>query len=295
MTLTQARPTSIRIFLADGTPEGLRVVEKSNWTGRAVVANRSQLERALTRNEMTQPGVYVLTGLTEDGAAKLYVGEADSLGDRIKQHVSGKEFWTRVVAFTSTNEGLNKANVRYLEAGLLALAKTANQWALDNGTFPAPPPLSEADRADAEWFLAEMLVIFPLLGIDAFEAASGQAAASSSEQVEPTLTLYLNERGAEGAGREVADGFVVLKDSLARAEETVSIHDYMREQRQLLQERGVLAPLDGKLVFTQDFRFSSPSTAAGVLVGGASNGRIAWKNAHGKTLKAIQDERLASL
>ncbi|MGO1913163.1 MAG: GIY-YIG nuclease family protein, partial [Halomonadaceae bacterium] len=269
MTPTQARPTSIRIFLADGTPEGLRVVEKSNWTGRAVVANRSQLERALTRSEMAQPGVYVLTGQTEDGAAKLYVGEADALGDRIKQHVSGKEFWARVVAFTSTNEGLNKANVRYLEAGLLALAKTANQWALDNGSFPAPPPLSEADRADAEWFLAEMLVIFPLLGIDAFEAASSQAAGSSSEQEEPPLTLYLNERGAEGTGREVADGFVVLKGSLARAEETVSIHDYMREQRQLLQERGVLAPLDGKLVFSQDFRFSSPSAAAGVLVGGS--------------------------
>ncbi|MEA2118980.1 GIY-YIG nuclease family protein [Halovibrio sp. HP20-50] len=295
MTPTQARPTSIRIFLADGTPEGLRLVEKSNWTGRAVVANRSQLERALMRGEMAQPGVYVLTGQTEDGVSKLYVGEADALGDRIKQHVSGKEFWTRVVAFTSTNEGLNKANVRYLEAGLLALAKTANQWALDNGTFPAPPPLSEADRADAEWFLAEMLVIFPLLGIDAFEAASSQAAASSSEQVEPPVTLYLNERGAEGTGREVADGFVVLKGSQARAEEMVSIHDYMREQRQLLQERGVLAPLDGKLVFTQDFRFSSPSTAAGVLVGGASNGRIAWKDASGKTLRAIQDERLASI
>ncbi len=295
MTSPQARPTSIRIFLADGTPEGLRIVEKSNWTGRAVVANRSQLERALARSEMAQPGVYVLTGQTEDGAAKLYVGEADSLGDRIKQHVSGKEFWTRVVAFTSTNEGLNKANVRYLEAGLLALAQTANQWALDNGTFPAPPPLSEADRADAEWFLAEMLVIFPLLGIDAFEAASSQAVVSSSEADEPPLTLYLNERGAEGSGREVADGFVVLKGSLARAEETHSIHDYMREQRQLLQERGVLAPLDGKLVFTQDFRFSSPSTAAGVLVGGASNGRIAWKDASGKTLKAIQDARLAGI
>lgn len=295
MTPTQPRPTSIRIFLADGTPEGLRVVEKSNWTGRAVVANRSQLERALARSEMAQPGVYVLTGLTDDGAAKLYVGEADALGERIKQHVSGKEFWTRAVAFTSTNEGLNKANVRYLESRLLALAKTANQWALDNGTFPAPPPLSEADRADAEWFLAEMLVIFPLLGIDAFEAASSQAAMASSEQVEPPLTLYLNERGAEGTGKEVADGFVVLKDSLARAEETVSIHDYMREQRQLLQERGVLSPLGGKLVFTQDFRFSSPSTAAGVLVGGSANGRLAWKDASGKTLKAIQDQRLASI
>lgn len=69
----------------------------------------------------------------------------------------------------------------------------------------------------------------------------------------------------------------------------------MREQRQLSKERGVLSLLDGKLVFTQDFRFSSPSTAAGVLVGGSANGRLAWKDASGKTLEAIQDERLASI
>ncbi|ART63197.1 GIY-YIG nuclease family protein [Kushneria marisflavi] len=295
MTVPQARPTSIRIFLADGTPEGLRIVEKSNWTGRAVVANRSQFERALTRSEMAQPGVYVLTGLTEEGAAKLYVGEADALGERIKQHVAGKEFWTRAIAFTSTNEGLNKANVRYLEARLLALAKAANQWAVENTAYPAPPPLNEADIADAEWFLAEMLVIFPLLGIDAFESASSQADATSVESVEPPLTLHLNERGAKGTGKEITGGFVVLKGSLARAEETASIHEYMREQRQMLKARGVLALHEGQLVFTQDFRFSSPSTAAGVLVGGASNGRTAWKDASGKTLKALQDARLATL
>ncbi|WP_447555425.1 GIY-YIG nuclease family protein [Vreelandella sp. EE22] len=295
MTSPQGRPTSIRIFLADGTPEGLRIVEKSNWTGRAVVANRSQLEGALKRSEMTQPGVYVLTGQTDDGAAKLYIGEADALGERIKQHVTGKEFWTRAIAFTSTNEGLNKASVRYLEARLLGLAKTANQWAVDNTAYPSPPPLNEADSADAEWFLAEMLVIFPLLGIDAFESASSQTDVSSAEPVGPPLTLHLNERGANGSGREVTGGFVVLKGSLARAEETVSIHEYMREQRQLLKDRGVLSPQKDKLVFTQDFRFSSPSTAAGVLVGGASNGRIAWKDASGKTLKVIQEARLEKL
>lgn len=43
MTPNQARTTSIRIFLADGTPEGLRAAEKSNWTGRAVVANKADL------------------------------------------------------------------------------------------------------------------------------------------------------------------------------------------------------------------------------------------------------------
>jgi len=44
-------------------------------------------------------------------------------------------------------------------------------------------------------------------------------------------------------------------------------------------------------VFTQDYRFASPSTAAGVLAGAARNGRTSWSDESGRTLKALQDER----
>jgi hypothetical protein len=269
----------------------LRIVEKSNWTGRAVVASRSQLDRALARVELSQPGIYILTGEGEDGSPLLYVGEADILRDRLRQHAAGKEFWTRLVAFTSTNEGLNKAHVRYLEARLVSLARAANQWELENGTRPASPPLSEADRADAEWFLAEMLVIFPLLGIDAFEAAASQARARGPGKGGDIPELHLRERGAEARGREVADGFVVLEGSRARGTEVDSIHEYLRDLRRQLRERGVLAADGEHLVFRQDLRFNSPSTAAGVLVGASANGRLSWKDARGRTLKAIQEER----
>ena len=61
------RPTSIRIFLADGKPDGLRIVEKSNWTGRAIVASRVEVGRALSRPEMRQPGLYVRVGSAING------------------------------------------------------------------------------------------------------------------------------------------------------------------------------------------------------------------------------------
>ena len=291
MTSPTPRPTSIRIFLADGVPEGLRIVEKSNWTGRAVVSGRAQASRALSRAELGQPGVYVLTGPAEEGASHLYVGEANVLRDRLREHVAGKDFWTRFVAFTSTNEGLNKAHVRYLESRLLNLANAANQWSVENATSPIPPPLSEPDRADAEWFLQEMLVIFPLLGIDAFEIAAGQAREGAAGAEVSDEILYLDERGARATGREVGDGFVVFEGSRARSREVASIHDYMRDLRAQLCERQVLRPDSDALVFTQDYRFNSPSTAAGVLVGGAANGRIAWKDENGRMLKALQDER----
>lgn len=289
MMRSTPRPTSIRIFLADGRPDGLRIVEKSNWTGRAVVASRAQATRAFERTELAQPGVYVLAGTSDEGAPRLYVGEADVLRERLRDHAARKDFWTRFVAFTSTNEGLNKAHVRYLESRLIALARAAKQWELDNGTDPSEPPLSEADRADAQWFLAEMRLIFPLLGIDAFEDAGGQVRAGDTGA--DGALLHLRERGAQGSGREVGDGFVVLKGSRARRDEVPSIHEYLTDQRRQLRERGVLAETSEGLVFTQDFRFSSASAAAGVLVGGSANGRIAWKDERGRTLKWLQSER----
>lgn len=285
MSTIKARPTSIRIFLADGIPDGIRVIEKSNWTGIAIVAGRSQLADALARDEMSRPGVYVLTGTGDDGASRLYIGEADVLRDRLKQHRS-KDFWTTVVAFTSTNEGLNKAHVRYLESRLVGMAKAANQWGLENNVMPAEPSLSEADRADAEWFLEEMLLIYPVLGIDAFESASEEPSVAAVSDL-----LLLNERGAEGKGRETPDGFVVLQGSRARADVTSSFPAYLQELQGQLISRGVLERNDSHLVFTQDYRFTSPSTAAGIMVGASANGRVAWKDANGRTLKSLQDAR----
>ena len=282
-----ARPTSIRIFLVDGVPEGIRIIDKSNWTGRAVVTSRTQLPEALAREEFDRPGVYVLLGPGDGGASRIYIGEADVLRTRLKDHATKKDFWTRVVAFSSSDGYLNKAHIRYLEARLVRLAREANQWEVENDISPSDPPLSAADRADADWFLAEMLVIYPILGIDAFEIASDDAAAASEED-----EFRLRARGADGRGREVKDGFVVLKESRARASETESIHQYLSDQRTQLLQRKVMVPNGKHLVFTQDFRFSSPSTAAGVLVGGAANGRKEWKHAvDGRSLREVQDEQ----
>ena len=283
----QPLPTTIRIFLADGTPDGFRIVERPNWTGRAVSASRSQLKRALQRGEFNQPGVYVLTGWTEEGERSVYIGESESLRVRIKLHAGDKDFWTRVVAFVSANDSLNKAYLRYLEARLIRLAMNAKQWDIANQTRPSLPPLSEMDRADAEWFLAQMRVIFPLLGVDAFEEAS-----VPPDRELPKVSLVTKR--AHAKGREVDDGFVVMQGSCASGKETPSIPDSLREKREKLLQNGVLVPEGEELVFTQDYRFSSPSAAAGVVCGAAVNGLTAWKRDE-QTLKELQQERMESV
>ena len=86
--MTTTRPFALRLFVPSGLPEGMRIVEKTNWSGIGYVIPRSQLKEFTQRPEAGRPGVYVLTGPDpEDGGADLaYIGEADPLGRRLEQH-----------------------------------------------------------------------------------------------------------------------------------------------------------------------------------------------------------------
>jgi hypothetical protein len=278
--------TSIRIFLVDGTPDGLRLVEKSNWTGQAIVCSRAQYPAIRNRPEFLNPGIYCLLGPSEDEASKpgIYIGESDVLRDRLDQHTKTKDFWTRFVAFTSKDLTLNKAHIRYLESRLVVLAGQAKTWHVENRNAPQTPGLAAADVADAEGFLREMLVIYPVLGVDAFEIAQAKPGGAA--------LLHLSGKHAEGRGRDEPEGFIVFEGATARADEVDSIHATYTTLRAELLDSGVLRPEGGALRLTQDYRFNSPSAAAAALLGRSANGRLEWKDASGRTLKEIQEAAL---
>ena len=114
---------AISILIPEGDPNGLRLVEKSNWNGRGIVTPRSLLADAKKRKEVNQTGVYVLYGPPEvSGLPRVYIGEGDPVASRLDQHMQKKDFWTHAAVFTSTAGNLNKAHVQYLEARLVQLA-----------------------------------------------------------------------------------------------------------------------------------------------------------------------------
>lgn len=146
---------SIRIFLADGAADGVWVVEKSNWTGKALMAPRTRYKDLRARPDLDGPGVYLLSGPSDSAVpeVRIYIGETDDLPGRLDSHSKTKDFWNRVIVFTSKDANLNKAHIRYLEARLIAIARAANRAEIENSTFGVLPPLSEPDTAEAEAFL----------------------------------------------------------------------------------------------------------------------------------------------
>lgn len=282
------RGTSIRLFLAEGTPDGLWVVEKSNWTGIGLVAPRSGYKTLRDRPEFAGPGIYVLIGPAEGSAhtTRIYIGESDQLRPRLDSHFKNKDFWTRAIVFTSKDTNLNKAHVRYLESRLITLAHTAKRAEVENSAVSSLPTLSEADRADMEAFLDDMLLLYPVVGVSAFEAPG-----AAPQHQRPQLLLAGKDTKANG--RETADGFVVLAGSLGRAESVPSIHDYGRDLRASLVAEGIFIAEGKHFRLTQDYVFSSPSTAAMVMLGRTANGRVEWKSADGRSLKDLQESEIS--
>lgn len=199
--MTSGEPFTIRIFVADGDPEGIRLVDRMNWTGVGVVFPRERWLAARQRSEFARTGVYVLVGYQEgdEDLPTLYVGESDVVRDRIESHFQKKDFWTQGYAFVTSNSGLNKAHVRWLEQALIQQAVKAGRSHLDNGTMPAEPPLSEAERADSRAFLREILQALPIMGLRAFEEPKPVATPQASSAPKP-----------EGSAKSDSDVVVVV-------------------------------------------------------------------------------------
>jgi Patatin phospholipase len=116
-------PFTIRIFVPGGEPEGLRIIDRMNWTGLGVVFPREEWAKIKSRSEFGKPGVYVLIGyVTEDDLATLYIGQGDVLRNRLDSHFVNKDFWSKAVVFVSSaaSGGLNRAHATWLEHALIS-------------------------------------------------------------------------------------------------------------------------------------------------------------------------------
>jgi len=277
---------TIKLFLPQGDAKGLRTAEISNWTGKALAAPRTELDHLLAREECDKAGVYVLTGSDPStNAPHAYIGEAEIIRDRLKQH-KGKEFWVSAIVFVSKDENLTKAHVRYLESRLLTEAMQVGRFTLEQNQAGGSK-LPESDREDMEVFLFRIRQLLPVLGSDLLTPI---AKAPAKNQAAGQLICRI--KGAEARGQRTPDGFVVFSGSTAVLNDRPSAqqrHPFVVTLRKKLVADGVLVEKNGFFVFSKDAEFSSPSAAAAVVHGGGANGLTEWKTKDGTTLKDIDE------
>ncbi|NYT66866.1 GIY-YIG nuclease family protein [Alcaligenaceae bacterium] len=299
--MTQGR--SLRLFLVDGTPNGLLTAEIMNWTGHVLSGPRTKLSELVQRPECGRTGVYFLVGTDPENSLRplVYIGESDDVATRLKQHnraegSGGKDFWEKVCLVTSKDQNLTKSHIKYLESLLIKSAQGVARCKLVNGTAHDYVNLPESDRADMAFFLEQIRTILPVLGLDFLRPSSstaqdGQGQPHTTQDISPRFTLSVPKYRIVATAQEVDGEFVVLIGSKARGTWEGVAGGYQSLFTQLCDD-GILVDEGGGLRrFTSDYAFSSPSAAAAVVAGRSANGRISWvTEAGGVTYGAWQEQ-----
>jgi len=286
------------LFLVTGDPRGLKKVEIKNRSTQAFAVYKNDIKALLDRKEVRKPGIYFLIGKNE-GINKFifYIGETEDIRTRLKDHME-KEFWSQCIVFTSKDEFLNKAHVKWLESNFYKELYEAKQVILENKNTPGGAHVSEDEEAVLEEFKEDIILVLGTLGfvdINKQEEITPQLNELSSIR---NIIYKLRRKDVKAKMISKASGYLVLKGS-ELVQETPKYRDdpglkssYTLRDR--LLEENKIQDRNGKLVMTEDYLFNSPTAGAQFLIGKSVSGRIEWiTEEEGISLSEIEKKLLS--
>ncbi|MFT0139548.1 GIY-YIG nuclease family protein [Alcanivoracaceae bacterium MT1] len=279
----------LTIYMLDGSATGPKTIEIGNWSGKAVFSPRASLKGLLPRSEFDSPGVYLLRSQSDsyEFDESVYIGEAEELRARLKQHIAERDFES-MVCFLSKDEMLTKAHIKYLESRLISLSRDANSSFVENSNNSKGARISEADVSDMEYFLEQIRLILPTVGMNTLVVAAPHSAIQALPN-SIAATYKVKSKTINATMVESEAGFIVKAGSQANPTVSKSISEGWLKIRKKLIEAGLLIEHGGVLVFREDANFSSPSAASSVVLGRQAPGPISWIDAAGRTYKEVQE------
>lgn len=274
---------TIQMCIFDGNPNGRIMCELSNWNGRVYKISRNDLSEFSNRPDCEYTGVYFLFGKDEDNKDTVYVGEAEKMLVRLKQHLKDHNYWNDCVVVISKDNILNKAHVKYLENKFYTLAVDAKRSSIINNTVPTCSSISEFDESMLTEFIENARLLVNTLGYKVFDKIDTSVVEKENSD---TIFHIAAARGADAKGLLVPDGFMVIKGSKIAKDTVPSMASNLVNLRNIMLEKNII---NQEFVFVTDYIFTSPSLAAAIVMGRNANGRTEWKNINNKSIKDIEE------
>lgn len=266
----------ITMILRNGMPTGIVQCNLDEWIGVSYKIPRNRLNESKELKNIENTGVYILFGVDEEtGENRAYIGEAENIYKRLLQHNKTKDFWNDCLVFVSQNNSLNKAHIKFIENMLYTKAKEVERFIIDNDTEPTKSSLDGADEIRAVKFYEKIVLLTSVYGYRIFDKILTQ------QEVKEEEIYYINSIGLKASGAQSEEGFIVFKSSQSSEEFKKASSQSLRNKWNELRNQKIV----DQGVFLKDIIFSSPSTAAAMVLGRNSNGLTQWKNRDGKTLK----------
>lgn len=268
---------TISIFLPDGNPNSVKIVDLSNRAIRCYLIPRASLSDIKARDELNRPSLYVLC---DREGSELYIGECENFFHRIKNHEQNKDFWEIALVFLTKDNSLEKSDVKHLESLAIQAAKSAERMKVLNATLPVRNTLHEFKTETIKEFFEDLKLLISSLGYPAFDRV----------EAKDENLWFCNNKKTKAEGVYDENGFTVLAGSLIDGEEkpafAKSFPFAADERKQLLTEKAEMIG-DNIYKLKENITFKSPNKAGGFCVGGNVNAWVTWKDVEGKTMDEV--------
>ncbi len=276
---------AIELFLVDGTANGLVTAELSNWNGKAIKIPRVEVSEC-KRDDLSQAGIYFLFCKEDSGDDSVYIGEAEDVKSRLKQHLTdyenGKEtyYWNAAVVFVGRD--LNKALIRYLENRIVNIARACKRYIVLTIKTVRNPVLKESQIAAMEEFVDHVRVLINTLGYKVLEPLVQKV---NDEKSIVNQDFIIKTSSVSAIGRVTTEGFVLVKGAVVNKKTSSrSLGSGLVNLRHKILNSD---KMDG-LKTIEDILFTSSSAAADFVLGYSVSGQATWKTPGGKTLKELE-------
>ena len=275
---------SIELFLANGTADSLITAELSNWKGKAIKIPRIEVSDC-KRDDIKSAGVYFLFCKEEDDSDSVYIGESETIQERLNQHIRDynadkeKFYWTTAVIFLGRD--LNKALIRYLEDRFVQIARESKRYKVLTKNTYGKTVMKESQTAAMEEFIDNVRILINALGYKVLEPTVHNDPNSTVDDE----ALFLNLGNASGKGMITTEGFVLFAGAVLNEKTS---EKSLSKGAATLRKKHLASNKVKDFVTTEDILFSSSSAAADFVTGYSVSGPATWKNAAGVTLKELE-------
>ena len=275
---------SIELFLANGTADSLITAELSNWNGKAIKIPRIEVSDC-KRDDIKGAGVYFLFCKEEDDSDSVYIGESETIQERLNQHIRDynadkeKFYWTTAVIFLGRD--LNKALIRYLEDRFVQIARESKRYKVLTKNTYGKTIMKESQTAAMEEFIDNVRILINALGYKVLEPTVHNDPNSTVDYE----ALFLNLGNASGKGMLTTEGFVLFAGAVLNEKTS---EKSLSKGAATLRKKHLASNKVKDFVTTEDILFSSSSAAADFVTGYSVSGPATWKNSAGVTLKELE-------
>lgn len=162
--MTKSR--TIQIFLKDSDTDGVKIANLSNAVARVYVVPKDRIDFVQTRSELSTPALYMLF---DDERSSVYIGESENFKHRVVSHLMNKSFWKWAVICIAYGEGMDKADVKFLESHAINKAIEIGRFEVQNKTSPNLNNLGEFKQATIIDLFGDFELLISTLGFNLFE------------------------------------------------------------------------------------------------------------------------------